>query len=108
MDTTLNICDHCGTPGQPYSYHGESFSGLHANRGERLCPRCLQVAIDTDGANITVRTRSFTEYTVNTVRDADKVFVGSCELDIADGRDLDKECRRIVRAAKQGKRKKTS
>jgi hypothetical protein len=66
------------------------------------------VAVDTDGANIAVRTRFFTEYTMNTVRDVGKVFIGSLELDIADRRDLDKECRRIVRAAKQGKRKKTS
>jgi hypothetical protein len=102
----MRVCDHCGNPGIPYVYREILFDGLHANRGERLCPQCLQASVDTDGVNITVQTRSAHTYTMNTVRDADRAFVGSCELDIADGRDLDKECRKAVRAAKQGKRKR--
>lgn len=34
-------CDHCDTPGEPYTYRDRRFSGLHPNRGERLCSRCL-------------------------------------------------------------------
>ncbi len=101
---TPRVCDHCGRPGQPYTYRGIEFDGLHANRGDRLCSRCLQAAVDRDGVNIRVRTRSATEYVVNTVRDRDRVFVGSCELDIADGRDLDGYVRRAERAARRARR----
>lgn len=33
-------CDHCNRPGVPYEYRGITFSGLHANQGDRLCPDC--------------------------------------------------------------------
>ena len=43
-----NRCDHCNQPGQPYIYRGRWFDGLHVNRGERLCPGCLDVAVRAD------------------------------------------------------------
>lgn len=41
-------CDHCDQPGEPYEYKGKQFSGLHANRGEKLCSRCLWRAVQAD------------------------------------------------------------
>jgi hypothetical protein len=43
-----NRCDHCDQPGVPYTYRGIEFDGLHSNRGERLCSRCLDVAVQVD------------------------------------------------------------
>jgi hypothetical protein len=42
------LCDHCNRPGTPYEYRGIMFSGLHANRGERLCSSCLDRAVQAD------------------------------------------------------------
>jgi hypothetical protein len=41
-------CDHCDQPGVPYEYKGKTFSGLVANRGERLCRRCLGFALEAE------------------------------------------------------------
>ncbi|MBF6333659.1 hypothetical protein [Nocardia transvalensis] len=41
-------CDHCDAPGIPYEYKGRQFSGLTANRGERLCPRCSEWVCQRD------------------------------------------------------------
>jgi hypothetical protein len=41
-------CDHCDQPGRPYTYRGRNFPGLHANRGERLCSRCLGEAVQAE------------------------------------------------------------
>jgi hypothetical protein len=85
-------CDHCGRPGQPYTYRGREFSGLHANRGELLCSGCLGRACDAEGVNILVidGRLSIPPRVVNTVRDADLVFprnpVGT-PWEISDGRD---------------------
>lgn len=35
-------CDRCGRSGQPYTYQGRRFSGLCPNRGQKLCPSCLE------------------------------------------------------------------
>ncbi|MFD8564852.1 hypothetical protein ACFV1N_46945 [Streptosporangium canum] len=35
-------CDHCNRPGTPYKYKGRKYSGLFANRGEKLCSDCLE------------------------------------------------------------------
>jgi hypothetical protein len=42
------LCDHCNRPGVPYEYRGETFSGLTANRGEWLCRRCLDIAVNVE------------------------------------------------------------
>lgn len=97
----MNQCAHCGRCGIPYTYNDILFDGLHANRGERVCPQCLDVIVSIEGANILVCTRSNTQYVVNTARDRDKCFIGSCELDIADGRDLDREVRRAERNSRR-------
>jgi hypothetical protein len=39
-------CDHCDRPGKSYEYSGQTFSGLFANEGEKLCPACLDRAVD--------------------------------------------------------------
>ena len=44
----MSTCDHCSRAGIPYRYHGRNFDGLHANRGERLCPACLDVALQVE------------------------------------------------------------
>lgn len=44
-------CDHCNQPGVPYTYKGRTFSGLVANRGERLCRGeggCLERAVQAE------------------------------------------------------------
>jgi hypothetical protein len=38
-------CSWCGKPGEPYEHHGIRFDGLVANRGERLCPACCDLAM---------------------------------------------------------------
>jgi len=43
-----NRCDHCNRVGEPYTYHGRWFDGLHPNRGERLCPSCLDASVQAD------------------------------------------------------------
>jgi hypothetical protein len=45
-------CDHCNTLGVPYEYKGRTFSGLSANRGDKLCSRCLNQAVDAEIAAI--------------------------------------------------------
>jgi hypothetical protein len=89
----VRTCDHCGRPGTPYEYKGQIFDGLHANRGERLCPGCLDVVVDTEGVNIAFTNKSGT-YTgvINTVADRDKVFPSNPEG--IDGRDLRSHARR--------------
>jgi hypothetical protein len=37
-------CDWRDQPGKPYTYKGQSFSGLHAYGGECLCQGCLDLA----------------------------------------------------------------
>jgi uncharacterized protein CbrC (UPF0167 family) len=39
-------CDHCDQPGKPYTYRGKPFSGLVAYMKERLCPKCLDIAVN--------------------------------------------------------------
>ena len=39
--SATRLCDGCGQPGQPYTYRGRRFDGLHADRGRRLCSGCL-------------------------------------------------------------------
>lgn len=41
-------CDHCDRPGVPYRYHGKRFSGLTSNKGEKLCPTCLDSSVKAD------------------------------------------------------------
>jgi len=41
-------CDHCNRTGEPYTYQGKEFSGLHPNRGEQLCSDCLWAAVQAD------------------------------------------------------------
>lgn len=41
-------CDHCNRPGLPYEYKGRIFSGLTANRGDRVCPWCLDIALKAE------------------------------------------------------------
>jgi uncharacterized protein CbrC (UPF0167 family) len=41
-------CDHCDRPGIPYTYRGQTFSGLTPNLGERLCPSCLDRAVTAE------------------------------------------------------------
>jgi len=43
-----NRCDHCNRAGEPYTYRGRWFDGLHANRGERLCSPCLDISVQAD------------------------------------------------------------
>jgi hypothetical protein len=92
----MTTCDHCGRPGQPYTYRGLEFDGLHANRGERLCSPCLNAAVDADGVNIRVSEPDRgIEYTYNTVRDRDKAPIWvPRELRGVDGRDMPKRARR--------------
>jgi len=44
----IDLCDHCGRPGESYVYRGQHFNGLTRNRGEALCPRCLDRAMQAD------------------------------------------------------------
>lgn len=44
----MSTCRWCNQPGQPYEYRGRKFDGLHDNRGERLCSRCLSHAVDAE------------------------------------------------------------
>ena len=87
-------CDHCDRPGVPYAYRGQEFSGLIANRGERLCR-----AGNAEGVNILVidGRPSIPPRVINTVRDRDLVFprnpVGT-RREIADGRDMNRRRRR--------------
>ena len=41
-------CDHCNRAGVPYEYKGLTFCGLSANRGQRLCPACLDAALEAE------------------------------------------------------------
>lgn len=48
MNIERRRCDHCGRPGKPYTCRGRRFTGLSAYQGERLCPPCLDIAVDAD------------------------------------------------------------
>lgn len=41
-------CDHCNRPGKPYIHWGQKFSGLFANRDEKLCQSCLDLAVNAE------------------------------------------------------------
>jgi len=45
---SVRLCDHCSRPGTPYEYHGQTFDGLTASRGEVLCPTCLDRDVQAD------------------------------------------------------------
>ncbi len=47
------LCDHCNRPGVPYEYQGETFSGLTAYLGDRLCARCRDIALDREAREAT-------------------------------------------------------
>lgn len=88
-----DLCDHCDRPGKPYEHRGVTFPGLHANRGERLCPDCLGRAAAVDGVNILVVNRAGTSaVVVNTTRDRDLIAPWNPEG--VDGRDLTRHTRR--------------
>ena len=83
-------CWHCGRAGKPYVYRGLPFSGLIADRGEKLCRDCQRRQADAEGINILVTDDrpGHAPYIYNTVRDADKVYIWlPPELRGVDGRD---------------------
>lgn len=90
-------CTSCHRPGTPYEYRGQTFSGLCANRGERLCPACRDNRTATEGVNILVvdDRPSVPPYIYNTVRDRDTVFIRlPYEQRGRDGRDHHRRRRR--------------
>ena len=84
-------CDWCNRPGVPYTYKGQQFDGLIANRGFRLCRPCCDDNYEREGINILVvdGRPGIPPYVYNTVRDRDLVQIWvPPELRGIDGRDL--------------------
>lgn len=101
-------CTSCHRPGVPYEYHGITFDGLCAYRGERLCPVCRDARMDTEGVNILVvdGRPSIPPYVYNTVRDRDTVQIWiPPELRGCDGRDPLPGLRARSRRARRGQEK---
>jgi hypothetical protein len=48
----MTTCTRCDRPGTPYEYHGQTFDGLTAYHGERLCGPCTDGAVHHDGVTI--------------------------------------------------------
>jgi uncharacterized protein CbrC (UPF0167 family) len=90
-------CTHCHRPGVPYQYRGQTFSGLCAFEGERLCPACRDAKSAAEGVNILVTDDrpGMPDYVYNTVRDRDTVFIRvPYALRGVDGRDAHRRQRR--------------
>jgi len=83
-------CTWCHRPGVPYEYKGQTFSGLCAFKGARLCQACRDARMETEGVDILVidGRPPIPPYVYNTVRDRDKaiIFIPP-ELRGIDGRD---------------------
>jgi hypothetical protein len=71
------LCTRCHRAGVPYSYKGQTFNGLCASRGERLCRACRDTRMETEGVDILVidGRPQIPTYVYNTVRDRDLVQI---------------------------------
>ncbi len=46
-------CDWCDRPGTPYTYHGQTFSGLCSTEDGKLCKGCRDIYLDQHTPDLT-------------------------------------------------------
>lgn len=93
----MSLCQRCGQPGEPYTYRGIEFDGLHSNRGERLCSVCLWADVESTPIRILVvdDRPSVPPYVWDSIEDRDKIRIFlPAERRGIDGRDTGKKRRK--------------